>query len=385
MQSFLWKIYLARFLDAFILIGVLFTLFFSQSNLSPFEISLLIAIWSITTILTEVPFGVLADTYSRRNLLILGLILRAIGFGFWMMGGFVNFAIGFILWGLKNTLTSGTLEALVYDELAYFKKEEHYEEVSGKMSAAFSLGLLLSAICGGILAQISFSFVLIASIVTTLLSAVIIASIRSVKAVQSTGEVNYYQTLRKAILQIKNNTTVVYIIAFICVIFAAFGAVDEYWALIYEKLGLDATAIGILVALVYGLGTIAGYTVKYFDTSSKYLGFMLIILGACSYLILGVTASVVLLPVAFLGIYLFQIASIKLDAQLQHNISAEQRATISSIKSLLFEVVYMGFMLLFGFIGSTLGVISILSVAGVFLLVLIGFFSFSKPRGISIS
>src|SRR5688572_30134248 len=101
MKSFLWKIYISRFLDAANLIGVIFVLFFSYWGLNPFEISLLIAIWSVTTILTEVPFGVLADTYSRKNLLIVGLILKAVGFGFWMMGGFLNYAIGFIFWGMK--------------------------------------------------------------------------------------------------------------------------------------------------------------------------------------------------------------------------------------------------------------------------------------------
>ena len=85
-------------MDSFILIGVIFALFFSNHGLNPFQISLLISIWSLTTIITEVPFGVLADTYSRRNLLIIGLLLRAVGVSFWMMGGFVNYVIGFVLW-----------------------------------------------------------------------------------------------------------------------------------------------------------------------------------------------------------------------------------------------------------------------------------------------
>lgn len=316
------------------MIGVIFTLFFSEHGLDPLQISYLISIWSITTILTEVPFGVLADTYSRRNLLVLGLILRAVGFGFWMMGGYVNYAIGFVLWGLKNTLTSGTLEGLVYDELAYYKKEDLYEEVSGKMGSAFSLGLFLSAIAGGFVAQLNFSWVLIASIATTLFGAFVLMTLKAVKAVQSTGEVNYYHTLKQAILQIKNNTVLLYVIAFICIVFAAFGALDEYWAIVYAHFNLNATAIGMLIALVYGLGTIAGSTVKYFDKSSKTLGYILMTVGAVLYVFVGVSQALWLLPLAFVAIYLFQIASIKLEAQLQHNISSSQRSTISSIKSL---------------------------------------------------
>lgn len=207
MQSFLIKIYIYRFLDAFKLIGVIFALFFSQSGLNPFQISLLLSIWSITTILTEVPMGVLADKYYRRNLLIIGLILLAIGFCFWLKGGFINFAIGFVFWGLKNTLTSGTLEAFVYDELVAFGKEDQYERVSGKMGSAFSSGLMLSAIFGGLMAEISFLWVLVASIATTLLAGVALLTIRQVKAIQSTGETKYFQVVKEALSQIRGNAT----------------------------------------------------------------------------------------------------------------------------------------------------------------------------------
>ena len=368
MKKFLWKIYFSRFMDSFILIGVIFALFFSNHGLNPFQISLLISIWSLTTIITEVPFGVLADTYSRRNLLIIGLLLRAVGFSFWMMGGFVNYAIGFVLWGLKNTLTSGTLEGLVYDELASYKKEDMYEEVIGKMGSALSLGLFLSAIIGGVVGQISFSWVLLASIGTSLLGAFILSTLKSVKAIQSTGEVNYYKTLRSAVLEIRNNPIVLYVIAFICIIFAAFGAMDEYWALIYTHFNLSESTVGIMVALIYGLGTVAGSTVKYYG-QGKYLGYILILIGSAIYLLLGITQVVWILPLTFVAIYLFQIANIKLEAQLQHSITSHQRSTISSIKSLLFELVYMGYVLVFGYVGSKFGILSILIVAGSVLLV----------------
>lgn len=380
MNNFLWKIYLSRFLDSFILIGVIFTLFFSQHGLNPLQISLLISIWSATTILTEVPFGVLADIYSRKNLLIIGLLLRAIGFGFWMMGGFVNFAIGFILGGFKGALTSGTLEGLVYDELAYYKKEDLYEEVSGKMSSAFSVGLFLSAIIGGMVAQISFNYVLIASIITSVLGAIVLSTIKSVKAIQSTGEVNYYNTLKHALLEIKKNPILLYVITSICIIFAAFGAMDEYWALVYAKFNLNETTIGFLVALVYGLGTIAGSTVKYFKKSSRNLGYILMAVGAVFYIIVGVSQKLWLLPLAFVAIYVFQIASIKLEAQLQHNISSSQRSTISSIKSLLFEFVYMAYVVLFGFVGTRFGILSTVYVAGLVILIGMGVLRCVKPK-----
>lgn len=369
MDSFVKKIYLYRFLDAFKLIGVIFALFFSQAGLSPFEISILIAVWSITTITLEVPMGVFADKYSRRNLLIIGLVALAVGLGFWMMGGFINFAIGFFLWGIKNTLTSGTLEAFVYDELAAAGKEDQYEKVSGKMTAAFSFGLVLSAIFGGLLAEVSFNLVLIASIVTTLLAGVVLLTIRQVKAVQSTGETKYFQIVKEAVRHIKDNPALLIVISFICLVFAAFGASDEFWTLIYEQLGFSAGTIGILVAVVYGLSTIAGYTVHYFNRQTKVLPYIFVLGAGILFIIFGLMKLAILLPLAFIAIYLYQVASIKLEAEMQSHIKSSQRATISSIKSLIFEFVYMGLVLLFGFIGTKYGVISILPFAGIVVVV----------------
>ena len=378
MQTFLTKIYLYRFLDAFKLIGVIFALFFSQSGLDPFQISLLISIWSVTTIILEVPMGVFADKYSRRNLLIIGLVINAIGFGFWMMGGFINFAIGFVLWGIKNTLTSGTLEAFVYDELAAFKQEDQYEKVSGRMGGVFSIGLVASAIVGGLVAEISYNWVLVASVFTTLLAAAILMTIRQVKVVQSTGETKYFEIIKQAVYQIRNNPALLSVILFICVVFAAFGASDEYWTLIFEQLKFNPRGIGILVAGVYGLSALAGYTTHYYKQSLKALPYGLVLISGLLFILLGFSKSIWLLPLAFMAIYLYQVASIKLEAEMQSQIKSSQRATISSIKSLAFELAYMGFVLLFGFAGGQLGVISILPIVGVVAIVTTGLFILHK-------
>ena len=381
LEKFLRKIYISRFFDTFIPIGVIFTLLFSKSGLSTFQISLLITIWSIVTLALEVPTGMLADKFSRRNLLIIGLFIRAIGFSFWIAGGFINYAIGFILWGIKNCLHSGTLESFVYDELKTYNSEEQYEKVSGKMGGISSIGLMLSAIIGGWLASYSFTPVLIASIVATFISAIAIFSTKPVKAFGSTGETKYFSILKEAIQHIKTTPSLLFIIAFICLTFATYGAVDEYWALIYENLGIGTAAIGLFVSVVYGLFSLAGYTVDYFNKLPiKNIEYHLVWIAGILFLLVGLSRSVILLPFAFLAIYLIKVANIKFEAQLQHHIKSDQRATIFSIKSLIFEFVYMGFVLFFGFIADKTSVMSILPIAGAIILVSVGIFIAVKNR-----
>lgn len=381
LDKFLGKIYISRFFDTFILIGVIFTLLFSKSSLTTFQISLLITTWSIVTLMLEVPTGMLADKFSRRNLLILGLLIRAVGFAFWIAGGFVNYAIGFALWGIKNCLHSGTLESFVYDELKTYNSEKQYEKVSGKMGGISSIGLMLSAIIGGWLASYSFSLVLIASIVATLISAIAIFSTKPVKAFESTGETKYFSILKEAIQHIRTTPSLLFIIAFICLTFATYGAVDEYWALIYQNLGISTAVIGIFVSIVYGLFSLAGYTVDYFNKLPiKNIEYHLIWIAGTLFLLAGFFKSVLLLPIAFLAIYLIKVANIKFEAQLQHHIKSDQRATIFSIKSLAFELVYMGFVLFFGFVADKTSVVSILLIAGAIILMSVGVFVTLKKR-----
>jgi hypothetical protein len=65
-----------------------------------------------------VPSGALADSWSRRHLYALGALLTAAGYATWIIWpAYPGFALGFVLWGIGGAFASGTLEALVYDDL----------------------------------------------------------------------------------------------------------------------------------------------------------------------------------------------------------------------------------------------------------------------------
>ncbi|MGW1739493.1 MFS transporter [Nocardia sp. NPDC001965] len=110
----------------------LYALLFADHGFGPGQISLLLAFWSVTAFLFEVPSGAWADTVSRRGLLILNGLLMASGFVVWTVApSYVGFALGFVLWGVASSLRSGTFEALVYDELAARGAARSYARVIG--------------------------------------------------------------------------------------------------------------------------------------------------------------------------------------------------------------------------------------------------------------
>jgi hypothetical protein len=80
----------------------LYAVLFADSGLAAGDIAVLLGFWTVTGLLLEVPSGALADTVSRRKLLIFGTLARAAGFGLWVLWPtFTGFAIGFLLWWWK--------------------------------------------------------------------------------------------------------------------------------------------------------------------------------------------------------------------------------------------------------------------------------------------
>lgn len=366
MHSFLWKVYLYSFVDAFILIGAIYALYFSSHGLDPFQISILIAIWSVVVFLGEVPAGVVADKYSRRNVLIISSLCRGIGFLIWLIfPNFLGFAIGFVFWGFRNILSSGTFEAFIYDELKSNGKEQEYEKVSGRTNGYMYLGLMLSTVVGGFIAQRSFSLVLVLSIISSVFATLILTSIKSVKPTKLLDEIHSLSILRSAVLQVINSKKLIICISFICLIFGTYVIVDDFWPLVLNSYGYNVAEIGALIAIIYGFAALAGYTTHLLSYKNRIdITLFLIIIGGLVYLLVGLLKLSLVIFVIFLGVYLLKVADIKFEAILQHSIPSHQRATITSIKSLSIEVIYMSLALLFGFIGTNFGLSNILIVSG---------------------
>jgi len=106
----------------------------------------------------------------------------------------------------------------------------------------------------------------------------------------------------------------------------------------------------------------------------------LIFLASIAFVIVGIGKSIFLLPFVFIALYLYQIGNIKVGATLQHQISSNQRATIFSIKSLIFELIYMLFVVVFGVVGDKLGVMKILVFSGGFISIMLLVFMFIENK-----
>ncbi|MCM4080506.1 MFS transporter [Paractinoplanes hotanensis] len=124
-----------------------YALLFADTGLSTAQVSSLFAIWSVVAFVAEVPSGALADAWSRKRLYALGELLTAAGYLLWILWpSYPGFALGFVLWGLGGSLASGSLEALVYDDLAASGSEADYARVAGRGGTIAILAMLAATL-----------------------------------------------------------------------------------------------------------------------------------------------------------------------------------------------------------------------------------------------
>lgn len=139
-----------QWLDEFMPIFGVYALLFADRGLSGAQISLLFVVWSVVSIVVEVPSGAWADVLPRRWLLAAAAVLYGACFAVWIIvpTGW-GFAVGFVLWGASGALSSGTFQAFAYDELAAAGASQHYAKVIGwgysLALAAVTLATLVAA------------------------------------------------------------------------------------------------------------------------------------------------------------------------------------------------------------------------------------------------
>ncbi len=366
-------IYAYAFFDELILLYPVYTLLLADNGLSVAEISSLFILWSLTSIVLEVPSGALADAVSRRRVLAVAPLLAAVGFAMWpVTSSYWVFALGFVLWGVQGALQSGAFEALVYEELDRLGAADRYARIMGRSRAWGVAAVIVALTAGGpVLALGGYAAVGVASVLACVVTAAVALALpehrrrRSAALVGSpsagepvatsagvgpaaaaTGvlpvtappddevELGYLATLRAGLAEARHSRSVRWALVVVPAVTAIWGSLEEYVPLLAVETGVPNHLAPFMLLLVWGGvtigGLLAGVGQRMNPTTlagALALGALAMAAGALS----GVPAGFVLIAVAFC---VFQVVSVVADARLQERITGPSRATVTSLAGL---------------------------------------------------
>jgi MFS family permease len=150
------KFYWFSFLNELMFIIPVIVLFWQENGLSLTEIMFLQSLFAISIVILEVPTGVVADKWGRKESLVLGALFLMLGSLVYALGSnFWQFAGAEFVWAIGVTFVSGADSAFVYDSLKQEKKEKDFKKVFGNSKSFGYLAAGLASIIGGFVAVYS--------------------------------------------------------------------------------------------------------------------------------------------------------------------------------------------------------------------------------------
>ncbi|GLK08479.1 MFS transporter [Streptosporangium carneum] len=371
-------LYVYAALEDFVLLYPVYALLFAETGLSVSEISSLFIVGAVTGMLLEVPSGAWADAVSRRLLLSIGPLLAAAGFALWFLfPSYWMFALGFVLWNAGASLRSGSLEALVYEELVRLDAAERYATIMGRVRAVGLVSVAAAtAAAAPVLAFGGYFALGTASVLTCLLCALAgtalpetrgeagaavpaspegaVSSLpeqpeqpeqseersersvapRAAEASDSPPEEasgRYVAVLRAGLAEVRDNRPVRGALLLVSVVTAIWGGLEEYVPLLAAATGVSETAVPMLVLVVWG-GVAAGGLLAGVAGRLPVRTFAVLLAVASLAMAAGaLTRQPVGLVLVGAGFCVFQLSSVIADARLQQTITGPSRATVTSL------------------------------------------------------
>lgn len=148
---------LHQFLDRFAmgLTVAVVALALTDRGIDLFQISLLFAVYSLTTMAMELPFGGLADSIGRKPVYLTAVAASLMSLALFLStSDFHVLALSFAFIGFGRALRSGTLDAWFVETFKAVAPDVDVQPALAKAQGANAVGLGIGAILGGVLPDV---------------------------------------------------------------------------------------------------------------------------------------------------------------------------------------------------------------------------------------
>ncbi len=369
--------YVFQFFFDLIFLYAVEKLFMLNRGLNLAQIGILLFLWSVMTLLLEVPSGAIADRWSRRKMLILSGFSFSLCYLIWIFShSFWMFLFGFLLRTIGGTFASGTLQAYVYDFLKYIKAESKFEKIWGRGNAFRTLGIGIAVGLGGFLSEISYDLTVLLSALSVVVVSLIAFFWPEVKASESTEEVKYWQFVKNSFKTISHNKNLLQLMVYTVIVLAWLANIEEFNDVYLDFLGFSRSVIGLVFAVACLCQSLASSVAHKFKNHA----WLIINLSVVFTIIVMFMASFIKNPFMAIGILslgvILEFISVLKEGLIQKETESYQRATVSSVSSLIMNL--LPYQLIFSFIANQHGLQTGYLVFGVFVLSYFGFWYLIK-------
>lgn len=338
----------------FVPLYAVYALLFEDAGLTPASISIGFAAWSATAVVFEVPSGALADRVSRRGLLVASTLLRAAGFTVWLAApGLAGVVAGFVLWGMSGAASSGTWQALVWDELARLGRTDAYTTVTARMAQAEGVAIVVALLgAAPLVAAFGLVGVGVISIALHVVTIGLVLSVPEVRAMRGvdepTGWSAWAATLRTGVRAATRTPVLARLVA-LGALLEVVTVIEEYVPLLARDLGAADVWVPVLVVLPW-VGNLVGAEVAARRPDLAPRAAAAVVLVGGGGLVGGALSGHPLGIVGIGAMYaVVKTAIVLTDARMQEHAPDAVRATVASVRGFVTELLAIA---AFGVVGA---------------------------------
>ncbi|MGD8829800.1 MAG: MFS transporter [Pseudomonadales bacterium] len=344
------------FFDDFVLVYPVYAIMMLEHGVGELDLGVLFVIWSASSLVFEIPSGVLGDLYDRRVYIFVGCLVRAGGYlAWWLMPTTPGFALGFILWSLGSAIHSGTLESLLFDALSAQGRVADFARIYGRGKAAHGLGVLAAMALGGYVAETGYTSVLLLSAAAPVVTGLIVLGGMSEPPRTLATEAksaSFLDTLTTAGRALLGNPRLRRVSVVYVVLIGTYGTIDEFPGALLDQTSraegaaLSLGAIGLLYGAFVGaeaIGSAVAHRLQFLGHAqigvASVIAHAVLLAALAAGVLMAWPVGVVLLTGGCATYFaLMGVVSVLLESSLQHEIDVGARATVTSFAGAALEV-----------------------------------------------
>ncbi|QEW09867.1 MFS transporter [Streptococcus sp. LPB0220] len=352
----------------------LWILFFIQNGLSLLQIGLLESIFHGTSLLCEIPSGMLADRFSYKTNLYLAR-LSSIGSSILILFGQGNFwiyAIAMMVNAWSYNFDSGTSTAFLFDSAVEAGQKDRYLQISSFLSGVAEVTRTLGTVVAGFFIHGALAWTYYIAIGLSLLSILLIFLM---KEPESKSDERNHLTLKRILEVVKQEWQDKPVLFYWMLTYQLVGTIMCMFYFYYQQKISDLTSwqVSLIMLIGSGFNLLAVYLASQIGKkwNSNQVFPILIALTGLALFLVGVKT-----PFAYLSVYLLTNALYAVYQPIYYNdlqayLPSSVRATMLSINSMMFSLSMIVIFPLTGWLIDTCGFVAVFLVLG-----LITFLSF---------
>ncbi|EGV03482.1 transporter, major facilitator family protein [Streptococcus infantis SK970] len=348
-------------------------LFFIQNGLSLLQIGLLESIFHGTSLLCEIPSGMLADRFSYKTNLYLARLASIVSSILILLGqgNFWIYALAMMISAWSYNFDSGTSTACLYDSAVEAGQKDRYLQISSFLSGVAEVTRTLGTVVAGFFIHGALDWTYLIAIGLSFLSIILIYLMKEPMAKREKNEVLTFKTI---VLQVRKEWHEKPVLFYWMMTYQLVGTLMCMFYFYYQQKISDLAGwqVSLVMLIGSGLNLIAVYVASQIGkkwNSNRVFPTLVALTGLALLLVFSGT------PFAFLLVYLltdtlYAVYQPIYFNDLQGYLPSSVRATMLSINSMLFSLSMIVIFPLTGWLIDRWGLVAVFLVLGLILLLI---------------